>query len=178
MCYALSTLHRGSTFKVTLFGRKHILRSFHLSSADVSVLLGDALIVTTSSDPTAQPQIKGLSDGGGGHIPSNTLVHKQTHSHVYPPPLACLPTYTTPRPNHVLGKLLLSPVYFPFPFLFVIVLKWELGRGQEETVSGWRFLRKNVYVSGSLTLRMGGGRSEGARGVSVCRYWCAGAELL
>lgn len=49
--------------------------------------------------------------------------------------LACVPTFTTYRPDPAL-ELFLAPVYFPFPLLFVIVLTWELDWGQEETTSG------------------------------------------
>lgn len=50
---------------------------------------------------------------------------------------------------------------FHFPFYLSIVLPWEWAEGQEETVSGWRFLGKNVYASGSLILGRMGQREEG-----------------
>lgn len=69
----------------------------------------------------------------------NTCRHIHVHTHITrvhmhtrrmpPQRFACLPTYTTRRPDPVPQKLFLSPVYFPFPLLFVIVLMWELGRG-------------------------------------------------
>lgn len=48
---------------------------------------------------------------------------------------ACAATSTAYRADPALG-LFLPLVYFPFPLLFVIVLTWELGWGQEETTSG------------------------------------------
>lgn len=55
--------------------------------------------------------------------------HGDVHS-----PSACVATSTTYRVDAALG-VSLPPVYVPLPLLFVLVLPWELGWGQEETAS-------------------------------------------
>ena len=72
------------------------------------------------------------------------------HGHVPSPSLrVCVATPTAYRADPAPG-LFLPSVYFPFLLLFVIVLTWELGWGQEETTgkdSSQRMLMNLVYQS-------------------------------
>lgn len=120
--------------------------------------------------------------GGGGERLKATLfrthvsTHMHTGTHTPPQHCACVPMYTNRRPSPASGKLSLSPVYFPFPLLFVIVLMWELGRGpgsdgfwvaipREECLCFWL---PNPWEVGQ----------EGGGNVSVCRYSSAQGELF
>lgn len=54
------------------------------------------LLLLLAAYLTAQPQIKGLTDGGGGHIPCNTSsINKHTHTHITSTP-TCVPTHAQP----------------------------------------------------------------------------------
>lgn len=130
--------------------------------------------------PAWTPFIIGGVGGAEGFTPFNALFHKhtQTHTHIHahmctcaraPPPPNALRAYSHTQPigqSPVPGKLFLPPVYFLFPFLFVIALMWESGRGPGRGCCFW--VEMPQEACSCLWLPSPGKAGSGGRGEWLC----------